>query len=211
MRLLKLMGLGLLALVGVLVVVGLLLPSQWNVERSVVIHAEPRHVYPLVSDLKAWQSWAVWTKDMDPEVKNEYGGPAQGVGAWWAWDGPKMGHGKMTISKSEEAAGVWVEEMIETDESVNAKGSLTWKPEGGGLKVTWVDQGTLPPVVGGYFRSMLEEMLGDNFQKGLENLKAEAEKRRAAEEEAAKAAQAAQQAEPAAAPTEAPQASPATP
>jgi hypothetical protein len=184
-RFLKRAGLGLVGLVAVLSGVGLVLPREWRVERSVVINAAPEHIHPLVDDLKAWQSWAAWTQDMDPEVKNEYGGPASGVGAWWAWNGPKMGHGKMTITQSEVASGVWVDEMIETDKEVNAHGSITWTQEGGGTKVTWVDTGTLPPVIGGYVVGMIEDMLGENFQVGLKHLKAEVEKRRAAELEAA--------------------------
>jgi hypothetical protein len=180
-RVLKAVGLGLMALVGLLVVVGLFLPRQWRVERSVAIQAAPEHIYPLVSDLRAWQSWAVWTKDMDPEVKDEYGGPPSGVGAWWSWKGPKMGRGKMTITRADVDAGVWLDEMIEADE-VNARGSVTWTLEGGGTRVRWVDEGTLPPVIGGYFVGMIEDMLGDNFQKGLEGLKAQAEKRRVMEQ-----------------------------
>ena len=187
-RVLKRVGLGLVGLVGVLTVVGLLLPRQWRVERSIVINASPEHIHPLVNDLRLWQSWAAWTRDMDPEVKNEYGGPSSGVGAWWAWQGPKMGLGKMTITRSEVASGVWLDEMIETREEVNAQGSLTWTQEGGGTKVTWMDSGTLPPM-GGYFVGMINDMLGNNFQQGLTRLKAEAEKRRAAEQEAARAAQ----------------------
>jgi hypothetical protein len=178
-RVLKALGLGLVVLVGLFVAVGLFLPRQWHVERSVVISAAPEHIYPLVNDLKAWQSWAAWTKDMDPEVKNEYGGPAEGVGAWWAWRGPQMGHGKMTISKSDAAAGVWVDEMIENDTEVNAHGALTWTREGEGTKVTWVDEGTLPPVIGGYATGFINEMLGSNFEVGLRNLKTQAEKRQA--------------------------------
>jgi len=211
-RVLKVAGLGLVVLVALLVVVGLVLPRKWHVERSVVINAGPEHIHPLVNDLKAWQSWAVWTKAMDPEVKDEYGGPASGVGAWWAWNGPKMGHGKMTITKSDVASGVWVDEMIETDDEVNAHGSLTWVQEGGGTKVTWVDEGLLPPVMGGYFVSMIEDMLGDNFQTGLKNLKAEVEKRRAAELEAMEAEKVARAAQPVPADAAVPaRAEPATP
>ncbi|PTL79546.1 SRPBCC family protein [Vitiosangium sp. GDMCC 1.1324] len=177
-RVLKRVGLGLVALVLVLVAVGLFLPRQWRVQRSVVINATPQQIYPLVNELPAWQSWAVWTKAMDPEVKHEYGPTVSGVGAWWSWNGPKMGHGKMTITRSDPDSGVWIDEMIETDSEVNAHGSLTWTQEGGGTKVTWSDEGTLPPVVGGYFVGMINTMLGDNFQQGLTNLKAEVEKRR---------------------------------
>jgi len=207
-RVLKIAGLGLVALVAVLVVVGIFLPRKWRVEQEVLINAAPEHIHPLVNDLKEWQSWAAWNKAMDPEVKWEYGGPASGEGAWWSWAGPKMGHGKMTITQSELGSGVWVDEMIETDKEVNAKGSLTWISEGGGTKVTWVDEGTLPPVIGGYAVGMIEKMLADNFQMGLKNLKAAAEQRKGA----AAAASAEQASPPKAAPAEpAPVASPATP
>jgi hypothetical protein len=186
-RVLKVVGLGLVGLVAVLVGVGLFLPRTWHVERSVVINASPEHIHPLVNELKAWQSWAAWNNEMDPEVKYEYGGPAAGVGGWWSWNGPKMGHGKMTITKSDVNSGVWVDEMIETDSEVNAHGSLTWTQEGGGTKVTWVDEGLLPPVLGGYGVGFIEKMLGEHFQTGLDNLKVQAEKRRA-EVEAAQAA-----------------------
>jgi hypothetical protein len=179
-RVLKIVGLGVAALVAVFVVVGIFLPRQWRVEQTLVIDAAPEHLHPLVSDLKQWPSWAAWNKEMDPEVKWDYGGPASGEGAWWSWSGPKMGRGKMTITQSDVASGVWVDEMIETDKEVNAKGSITWTREGSGLKVKWVDEGTLPPVIGGYAVGMIEKMLSEHFQTGLKNLKAAAEKRQAA-------------------------------
>jgi hypothetical protein len=74
---------------------------------------------------------------------------------------------------------LWVDEMIEADE-VNAKGALTWTREGEATKVKWVDEGTLPPVIGGYFVGFINNMLAENFQTGLKNLKAVAEKRQAA-------------------------------
>jgi len=208
-RVLKIVGLGFVALIAVLLAVGLFLPRQWHVEQVVLVNAGPEHIYPLVNDLKQWPSWAAWNKEMDPVVKWEYSGPATGVGASWAWDGPQMGHGRMTITKSEPGSGVWVDEMIETDDEVNAKGSITWTIEGGGTKVTWVDEGTLPPVIGGYFVGMIENMLSNHFQTGLKNLKAAAEQRKGAEA----AARAEQAVPPQAVPAEAaaPVAAPATP
>ncbi len=211
MRVLKIVGLVFAAIIAVVVVVGLLLPRQWHVEQTLVINASPEFIHPLVDDLKQWQTWAAWNKEMDPEVKYAFSDQATGVGAWWSWNGPKMGHGKMTITKSDVASGVWIDEMIETDKEVNAKGSLTWTQEGGSTKVKWVDEGTLPPVIGGYFVSMIEGMLGEHFQKGLEGLKVLAEKKRAEHEAAQAAAQAAAEAAAAAEPEADPQAAPAAP
>ena len=167
-------ALGLVGLVAVLVGVGLVLPRQWHVERSVVIDAAPEHIHPLVEDLRTWASWA---REPDPTVQDTYGGAASGVGAWWAWSGPKMGHGKMTITRSDVASGVWFDEAIETEE-VNAHGSLTWTREGGGTRVTWVDEGQLPPVMGGYFVGLVNDSLGAHFEHALMNLKTAARERR---------------------------------
>lgn len=209
-RVVKIVGLGLVGLVVVLGVVGIFLPRQWHVEQTVLVNAGPEHIYPLVNDLKEWQSWAAWNKEMDPQVKWEYGGPASGPGAWWSWDGPKMGHGKLLITKSEPSSGVWLDEMIESGDEVNAKGSITWTTQGGGTQITWVDEGKLPPVIGGYFGGFIEKMLAENFQTGLTKLKTLAEQRKGS----AAAAQAEQagtvDAAPAAAPA-APVAAPATP
>lgn len=170
---LKRIGILLLLLVLVIGIIGLLLPRTWHVERSVTIDATPDRVLPFVANLKRWQDWSVWTKNLDPKVINTYGGPDEGVGARWQWQGPVMGRGAMTVTQA-DPTGVAIEEAIESTE-VNAKGRLSFVAQGNGTTVTWVDDGTLPPM-GGYFRPAVEEMLGTNFEKGLKGLKALVEK-----------------------------------
>lgn len=172
---LKRVGLGLLGVVVLLVIVGLFLPRQWRVERSIVVQAPAARIHPLLTNLKRWQEWAAWNKEMDPEVKYEYSGPEEGQGASWSWKGPKMGRGRMVVTRSEADKGLWVDEAIESDE-INAHGSLIFAAEGSGTRVTWTDTGTLPPVLGGYFVGQINEMLNSHFQIGLEKLKAAAEK-----------------------------------
>jgi Polyketide cyclase / dehydrase and lipid transport len=172
---LKLAALGLLGVVVLLVLVGLFLPRQWRVERAIVIQAQPARIHPLLANLRRWQDWAAWNKEMDPEVKYEFAGPEEGAGASWSWQGPKMGRGRMVVTRAEADKGLWVDEAIESDE-INAQGALTYAPEGTGTRVTWTDTGTLPPVIGGYFVGQINDMLGGHFQVGLERLKALAEK-----------------------------------
>lgn len=166
---LKRVALLLIVVVIVLGVIGLLLPRTWHVERSVRIDTTPDRVLPFVANLKRWQDWAVWTKAMDPKVVNTWGGPDEGVGARWQWLGPQMGRGAMTVTAA-DLTGVSIDEAIEADE-VNAHGRFSFTADGAGTKVTWTDDGTLP-IMGGYFRGSIEDMLGKNFEKGLEGLKA---------------------------------------
>jgi hypothetical protein len=67
--------------------IGALLPRQWRVERSIRVEAPPERVLPFVANLRRWQDWAVWTKTMDPKLVNTWGGPDEGVGARWQWQG----------------------------------------------------------------------------------------------------------------------------
>jgi hypothetical protein len=163
-------AIGLVVLAASFVVVGLLLPRTWHVERSVVIAAPPERIHPFVSTLKRWQEWSVWTKEMDPQVRHGYSGPEEGAGAEWSWLGPKMGRGHLKIADSSPAIGVLIDEAIESDE-INAHARFVYAPDGGGTKVTWTDEGRLPPVLGGYFRGSIETMLGGHFETGLQKLK----------------------------------------
>lgn len=153
--------------------IGAVLPRQWHVERSVRIEATPDRILPFVANLRRWQEWAVWTKAMDPNVLNTFAGPDEGVGARWQWQGPVMGRGAITVTQA-DATGVSFDEAIESD-TVNAHGGLRFTADGTGTRVTWTDDGTLPPM-GGFFRENLEHMLGEHFEKGLGALKAVVEK-----------------------------------
>ncbi|MEW5739218.1 MAG: SRPBCC family protein [Myxococcota bacterium] len=170
MKILGRIALGLVGLLVVVLVIGALLPRKWHVEQSIVIQAPPERIHPFLDDLHKWADWAAWNKDMDPKVVWTYEGPDRGVGARWAWNGPVMGKGRMEIVKSDPTLGLTIDEAIEADE-VNAQGRFVYTREGAGTKVTWIDEGTLPPVIGGYFRGTIEEMLAANFAKGLEKLK----------------------------------------
>lgn len=171
MKLVGRIALGLVALLAVALVVGALLPNRWRVEQSIVIDAPPARIHPFLDGLRRWPEWAVWNKEMAPKVVWTYEGPERGVGARWAWNGPVMGRGRMEIVRSDPAQGLEVDEAIESDQ-VNAHARFTYTVQGDATKVTWVDEGTLPPVIGGYLHGVLEDMLNENFSKGLTKLKA---------------------------------------
>jgi len=170
MAVIKKIAIGVGILVAVFIAVGLALPGNWHVQTSIVIKAPAAAIHPYIATPGRWRDWAAWNADVDPDVKWEYGGPDSGVGSWWSWAGPKMGRGKMAITRSDAAKGVWFDEHIDADE-VNAHGSIVYAAVDGGTKLTWTDDGKLPPIVGGYFRSMLQGYLKTHFDKGLETLK----------------------------------------
>lgn len=170
----KKFAISLLALLLLGVAVAFALPRSWKVERSVVIEAPVDRIHPLINDLKRWQDWSVWTRAMDPQLRNIYEGPQDGVGARWEWMGPTMGRGAIEITTSDPELGLTLDERIEGD-VVNAHASLTYTREGSGTRVTWTDEGQLPPF-GGLFLSTVETTLAAHFEQSLAKLKTHAEK-----------------------------------
>jgi hypothetical protein len=165
----KKFAIALVAVVLIALAVGLALPREWKVERQVLIHGPAGRIHPLLIDLRRWQDWSVWTHAMDPALRNTYEGPRDGVGAKWLWLGPKMGRGRIEIAAFDPGR-LDLDEAIESD-VVNAHASITFTAEGEETRVTWRDEGTLPPVVGGFFRSTVEAGLNENFSASLLKLK----------------------------------------
>ena len=63
----KLVGIGILAATLVVVIVGLILPSQYSVQRELVINTTPERIHQFTSDLETWTQWTPWFKD-DPSL-----------------------------------------------------------------------------------------------------------------------------------------------
>src|SRR5436189_2429791 len=97
---LKIILLGLAALVVVFIVIVAMRPSDFTVTRSIIIAAPPADVFVHVNDLHNWEAWSPWAK-LDPNAKNTFEGPAAGTGSAMSWAGNnKIGAGKMTIAES---------------------------------------------------------------------------------------------------------------
>lgn len=162
-------------LVLLLLVVGLFLPSAFSVQRSAVINATPNKVYNLVVEPKKWMQWSVWAK-RDPDMKVTYSGPPFGMGARWSWVSKSEGTGSMEFTRVEPDRAVEYA-LYFPDFGMRSSGALRLEPSGDATKITWTNSGD----VGGnplkhYLAAMMDRMVGPDFEAGLANLKALAEK-----------------------------------
>lgn len=172
----KKIAIAVIALVALGLVVALALPRGWHVERSIDIDAPAARIHPHLDDLKQWQEWSVWTRAMDPAVRHTYEGQQDGVGARWTWLGPKLGRGKIEITASSVSDGLQLDESIES-EHVNGHASIRLEARGDETtRVTWIDEGELPLIMGGLFRGTVEEALGQQIEASLAGLKTLSEK-----------------------------------
>jgi hypothetical protein len=151
-------------------------PGSFSVERRIVIQAPPEKIQPLLVDFRRWADWSPWER-LDPAMKRSFGGPPAGVGATYGWQGNQaVGSGRMEV-KSAAPDKVSIQlDFIEPFEGHNTADFLL-APKGGGTEVRWVMFGPASFVTKlmGLFVSM-DSMVGPDFERGLAQLKAAAEK-----------------------------------
>ncbi len=163
------------AVAALLLVSGLVLPREWDVEKSILIHADAAHIHPFVDDLQQWSKWA-HTTHPDPSLEVTFSGPEHGVGAARHYRGQRAGTGTTTIVRADAQEGVWFESRINSD-TPNADGSVKYETRGSSTNVTWRDHGSLPFIIGGFMRDSVERGLDAHMEQGLTRLKDLAEGR----------------------------------
>lgn len=165
-----------IALVVLLAVIAMQ-PSQFRVERSVVINASVAKVFPHVNQLTHWQAWSPWVK-LDPQAKNIFEGPQAGEGAKLSWHGnDKIGEGSMTITESYRNERIRLRLDFVRPFKNTSNAEFTFTPSGDQTRVVWAMYGEnnfIAKTVGLFIDC--EKMLGGYFEEGLNNLKAVVEK-----------------------------------
>ena len=171
-----------IAIVVVVLIAGVLVfavtrPDAFRVERSVTIKALPEKIYPYFDDFNRWAVWSPWEK-LDPAMKRTFSGPPAGKGSVYAWEGnSKVGAGRMEILESSPSSKLLIKlDFIKPFEGHNTA-EYTLVPSGDTTQVTWAMYGPASYVskLMGVFVSM-DSMIGKDFEAGLANLKAAAEK-----------------------------------
>ncbi len=169
-------------LVVLVVIAGILIyattrPDSFSVHRAATIQAPPEKILPLIADFHNWGSWSPWEK-LDPAMKKTYGGAPSGQGATYQWTGnSKVGEGRMEILSVAPPSKVAIKlDFLKPFEAHNIA-DFTLAPQGTGTLVTWEMHGPSPYVTKlmGVFMPM-DNLIGSDFEEGLANLKAVAEK-----------------------------------
>ena len=163
------------ALLLIVVLVGVVLPSRYEVRRSIHVDAAPDKVYDLVVDTHKWKDWTVWNR-RDPAMRVSYSGPPFGMGAKWSWESKSEGRGSMEFTRVEPNRRVDYK-LAFPEFNMTSTGSLVLEPARGGTDVTWIhggDTGSNP--LKHYLAVSMDRMVGPDFEQGLANLKAVAEK-----------------------------------
>jgi hypothetical protein len=171
-----------IALIAVAALAALLLfaatrPDTFKVQRATSIKAAPEKLFPLINDMKQFNTWNPYNKK-DPAMQGSYRGPQSGPGAGFDFQGNKdVGKGSLQIIDSAAPTKVTMKlDMLEPFEGHNTV-EFSLVPRGDSTEVTWAMHGASPylaKVMGIFFN--MDKMIGRDFEAGLADLKARAEK-----------------------------------
>ncbi len=161
------------ALIVLFLIVGVILPAEYSVERSITIEAPVETVFDQVNDLEKNRNWSPWEEN-DPTAEFEYGPVVVGVGAYYDWRGDEVGTGRMTIT------GVEPNRRVDTDlafgDHTTANASFSFDETARGVEATWRVSGDYGNnLLARYFGLIVKGVIEENFERGLANLKRVAE------------------------------------
>jgi effector-binding domain-containing protein/uncharacterized protein YndB with AHSA1/START domain len=161
------------ALILAVLVIGLILPSQTVVERSIRIDAGRATVFALLNDFHQVNKWSPWANE-DPNARIDYLGPRRGVGATVVWEGNIIGQGSQTIIDSVPYERIVT--SLDFGDQGEAGAVFDLHAVDDQTELSWtftMDFGL--NLVGRYFGLMIRGAVGDDYEEGLRQLKSMAE------------------------------------
>jgi len=154
--------------IGAIVVIGVLLPSDPGVERDLLIDARPATVFWLLNDIRQINEWSPYSEN-DPNARIMLSGPPSGVGASISWSGRIIGQGRQTIIESVPFERIVSEES--SADRIEARHTISLTEEDGRTHVTWRrEQHFGFNLAGRYFGLLLDGIRGPELAQDLARL-----------------------------------------
>jgi hypothetical protein len=147
--------------------------NEFGTERSVVINESKQEVFNYIRYLRNQDFYSVWT-ELDPEMNREYTGRDGTVGFVSAWDGnDDVGKGEQEIVGITE--GERIDFELRFQEPFESKADayfITESSDTNQTRVTWGFKSSMPRPMNLMLLFMdMEQMIGDDYETGLANLK----------------------------------------
>ncbi len=174
MKTLKVILVIILVIIAIPLIAALFISKDYTVEREVIINKPKEEVFDYVKYLKNQNEYSTWAK-IDPDMKKEFRGEDGKVGFVSAWDSEKgeAGKGEQEIKKITGTERIDYEiRFIKPMESVSESYMELEENSAETTKVKWGFNGHMsyPFNFMQVFFDM-EKLIGDDLQKGLEELK----------------------------------------
>ena len=169
----------LILIVAIVLVAAYFMPKNYAIEREITINKPVDTVFNYVKYLKNQNQFSVWA-NIDPKMKSTYKGIDGTVGSISAWESEvkEVGVGEQEITNITEGKRIDFALRFKKPMEDTAVGFMsTESVSGNQTKVKWGISGVMPYPMNIMLPMMkMDQMIGNDLQKGLENLKDKLEK-----------------------------------
>ncbi len=173
MKVLKIAGIIIGGIIILILVVALIAPRDYDVERTIVIQAPKALVFSHVKYWKNWKDWSPWA-EQDSTMQRFIEGVDGEPGSVYRWSGDPdiTGEGEMTNTGVKEMEEISYQlHFIEPWESTS-QGYVRVSDAESGTQVAWGMYGTMPFPWNIFMLFMsMDEMISKDFDRGLTLLK----------------------------------------
>ena len=164
----------LLSILILLLIIGMFVKKEYTISCEVIINKPKTVVFDYIRLLKNQNEYSVWAT-MDPAMKKEFRGTdgTSGFVSAWDSDNKNVGKGEQEILKIAEGDRIdYKIHFIKPFESTSFASMSTLSVSENQTKVIWEFKGKMkyPMNLMLLFMNM-EKMVGNDLQKGLQNLK----------------------------------------
>jgi hypothetical protein len=153
-----------------ILLIALILPSSYTVEKTMEMNAPAEKCYNMVTDLNNYRDWNPWSK-MEPDAQKNIQGTPKTPGHSFEWIGKKIGHGKLTLKRVDTNKSADLDLEFFKPFKSKADDNWTFTESGGKTTVTWKNSGGLPFPMARLMGPMITKNLSAQFVEGLTNIK----------------------------------------
>lgn len=161
-------------IISIVLIAAYFMPTEYAVEREITINKPVDSVFNYVKSLKNQNEFSVWA-NMDPKMKVTYKGVDGTVGSISSWesDVKEVGVGEQEITKITPNKRLDFALRFKKPMDDTAVGFMSTEAVSGNqTKVKWGVNGIIPYPTNIMLPMLkMDQMIGNDLQKGLENLK----------------------------------------
>tara|TARA_R110002073_G_scaffold72537_1_gene177483 strand:- start:476503 stop:477030 length:528 start_codon:yes stop_codon:yes gene_type:complete len=162
-----------LGLVLLIIILGLIAPKNYEVNRSIMINKPIAEVFDYLKFLKNQDNWSPWA-ERDPNMKKTVAGTDGEIGFISAWesDHKQVGSGEQEITSITENKEITSQLRFLKPFKSTSDAYMRVSEEHGNTKVVWGFSGKnkFPASIMMLFMNM-EKAVGNDFEQGLAKLK----------------------------------------
>ncbi|HEX8563588.1 MAG TPA: SRPBCC family protein [Flavobacterium sp.] len=173
MKILKIIGLGLLTIVVIILIVAAFSPKEYTVTRDIVINRPQPEVFSFIKIQKNQEQYSKWVMT-DPNMKKSFTNNDGTVGFIYAWDSSndQVGQGEQEITAMSDKSITCEIRFIRPWEGKATTVMTTEMVSPVQTKVAWSFQSETPFPMNAMMLFMdMDEMLGGDMAISLQNLK----------------------------------------